>query len=599
MPIFGLRPEQQEMTPSLKERLPLFELSLILVAGIIGWAEFKLLKIERENRQNIKEVGQETKNRLERESQRFHHENQRMQQVLSELQLEFTNGLTGLDKAQMEDAFKLPDAFKLQEEYWSIAEGVDSGVNDVHTSLTNFVSRRSAGALARFQRRSQDLKNWVAKEEARSEVERFQARSRELKDWIRREQPPGAPPLQAMATDLGTLLAQVAQTYTNYLADAQYAIDNLGKPITGERVAAHLNSAGQAAARLFELARQSRMDGKAMQTFLQSQWRSEAQQRASQLQIAVVKAQAILKAQARLETNDFLIAENDLNSATRTTSENQFLSSSFSTALYPLLFAQMGLGVFLLAAIYRRVVVEKLRARLYESTTENKLAHFEKVAVWQAHELKQPLTAITAWLWTLQESLTKGTPEHTVATAIRKETDRLDQIVKDFLNLARPLEPKLVPVKAESTLREIQQLFQPRLQQQSIKLNLESAVDARFRADPQQLKQVLTNLVQNAAESIQHDGAITLRARQDKVPLKGRTTEAVIIEVEDNGPGIPQEVQERLFEPFFSTKQEGTGLGLPIAARIIDKHGGALEFTSSPGKGTTFGVVLPVCHDGE
>ncbi len=170
--------------------------------------------------------------------------------------------------------------------------------------------------------------------------------------------------------------------------------------------------------------------------------------------------------------------------------------------------------------------------------------------------------------------------------------------MKDFLKLARPLDPKLVPLKAEPVLQEIQLLFQPRLEQQSIKLNLESTVDVRFRADPQQLKQVLINLVQNAAESIERDGSITLRARQDRLPLKGRTSEVVIIEVEDNGPGIPPEVQERLFEPFFSTKKEGTGLGLPIAVRIIDKHGGALEFKSFPGKGTTFGVVLPVYRDG-
>src|SRR6266536_1287549 len=138
------------MTPSLKERLPLFELSLILVAGIIGWAEFKLLTIERENQQNLEDVRQEAKSRLERESQRLHLENQRMQQVLAELHSEFTNGLKGLDKAQMEDAFKLPDAFKLQEEYGNIAEGVDAGVIDVHTSLTNFVSQRGLSALSRF-----------------------------------------------------------------------------------------------------------------------------------------------------------------------------------------------------------------------------------------------------------------------------------------------------------------------------------------------------------------------------------------------------------------------------------------------------------------
>jgi signal transduction histidine kinase len=69
-----------------------------------------------------------------------------------------------------------------------------------------------------------------------------------------------------------------------------------------------------------------------------------------------------------------------------------------------------------------------------------------------------------------------------------------------------------------------------------------------------------------------------------------------VIEVEDDGPGIPPEVQARLFEPFFSTKPHGSGLGLPISARIIEHHGGALDFNTSPGEGTTFRIVLPACE---
>ena len=114
---------------------------------------------------------------------------------------------------------------------------------------------------------------------------------------------------------------------------------------------------------------------------------------------------------------------------------------------------------------------------------------------------------------------------------------------------------------------------------------------------PLQLKQVLINLVQNAAESIEHDGRITLRARKDKADLKGQASEVVVLEVEDTGPGIPPDVQQRLFDPFFSTKEDGTGLGLPIAANIIDKHGGAIRFRTEVGKGTAFGIVLPILQE--
>jgi len=140
-------------------------------------------------------------------------------------------------------------------------------------------------------------------------------------------------------------------------------------------------------------------------------------------------------------------------------------------------------------------------------------------------------------------------------------------------------------------------LLGPDLARQGIQLQLDGVAKARFSADPQQLKQVLINLITNAADSIEHDGVITLRARKDQARLKGRNSDVVVIEVEDTGQGIPPEVQQRLFDPFFSTKEEGTGLGLPIAANIIDKHGGLLEFKTDPGKGTIFAILLPLLKD--
>ena len=109
---------------------------------------------------------------------------------------------------------------------------------------------------------------------------------------------------------------------------------------------------------------------------------------------------------------------------------------------------------------------------------------------------------------------------------------------------------------------------------------------------------MLLNLVKNAGESMDRGGTVTLRACKAQRELHGEKTEAAILEVADTGQGIPPEIQKRIFDPFFSTKGEGgTGLGLAIAARIVDKHGGNLEFDSAPGKGTVFRIVLPACHD--
>ena len=137
-------------------------------------------------------------------------------------------------------------------------------------------------------------------------------------------------------------------------------------------------------------------------------------------------------------------------------------------------------------------------------------------------------------------------------------------------------------------------MLEPQCKKHAIDLKFESAVPTRFWADAQQLEQVLINLIQNAAESIEHNGTITLRARADRAWLKGSPADAVMIEVEDTGAGIPPEVKEKIFDPFFSTKEHGTGLGLPISARIVEQHGGRLEFDSEAGHGTVLRIVLPV-----
>ena len=122
---------------------------------------------------------------------------------------------------------------------------------------------------------------------------------------------------------------------------------------------------------------------------------------------------------------------------------------------------------------------------------------------------------------------------------------------------------------------------------------LEESPSLRIKADLAQIKQVLINLVQNAADAIGQDGVVTLRARRDRKRLENTERNVIVLEVEDNGKGIPPDVQKRLFDPFFTTKETGTGLGLSIAAGIVQKHGGALQYQTRVDHGTTFGIILP------
>jgi signal transduction histidine kinase len=260
------------------------------------------------------------------------------------------------------------------------------------------------------------------------------------------------------------------------------------------------------------------------------------------------------------------------------------------------LFLLFVLGAWLAGMVYREMI-NPLRMKLVESRAiierQEKLASLGVLAAGVAHEIRNPLTAIKARLFTQQKALRPGSPELEDATVIGNEINRLDRIVKDVLQFARPSEPKLALLPAATALREVRDLLGPELERNAIQLNIEPANGAVVRADLQQLKQVLINLVQNAAESIGHDGRIVLRERRDTARLDGQPTSVVILEVEDTGKGISPQVQARLFDPFFSTKEGGTGLGLSIAARIMEKHGGALEFQTHVNHGTTFGIVLP------
>jgi signal transduction histidine kinase len=246
--------------------------------------------------------------------------------------------------------------------------------------------------------------------------------------------------------------------------------------------------------------------------------------------------------------------------------------------------------------IYRDMIAP-LRTKLVHSQTllerQEKLVTLGTLAAGIAHEIRNPLTSLKARLYTLEKHL-QGVP------AARKDTDiisaeisRLERIVQDVLSFARPSDPKLIIIATDTLLREVQGLMSPGLESREVQLVVESNPELLIRADSGNLKQVLINLVRNAAEALDDAGTVTLRTRAARATLGGRETDAVILEVADNGKGIPPEVEKRLFDPFFSTKETGTGLGLPIAARIVERHGGMLQYQTHPGRGTTFGVVLP------
>jgi signal transduction histidine kinase len=249
-----------------------------------------------------------------------------------------------------------------------------------------------------------------------------------------------------------------------------------------------------------------------------------------------------------------------------------------------------------LAVLVYRGMIAPLRLGLTQSNTiierQEKLASLGVLASGVAHEIRNPLTAIKFRLFSLKKSV-PALANNEDASIISDELNRLERIVKDFLRFARPSEPELATLEGERLLREVQQLLQAQLERAGIQLRVEVQDAASVHADAHQLKQVLINLVQNAAEAIGRNGLVTLSLRQDTAELDGREKPAAILAVADNGKGILPTVEARLFDPFFSTKEGGTGLGLAIAARIVEKHGGMLRYETEVNRGTTFEIVLP------
>lgn len=281
--------------------------------------------------------------------------------------------------------------------------------------------------------------------------------------------------------------------------------------------------------------------------------------------------------------------------------QTAFLDSTIASlgSLRGVLIASVVMLLALVAAmgwvIYRDTIAP-LQTKLVRSQAllerQQKLATLGTLAAGIAHEIRNPLTSLKARLYTLEKHLQTVPAARKDTDIISAEISRLEHIVQDVLSFARPADPKLETIAADAVIREVQGLMSPDLESRGLQLVVESSPELLIRADSGHLKQVLVNLVRNAAEAIDGAGTVTLRTRAARAPFGGRDTDAVVLEVIDTGKGIPPEVEKRLFDPFFSTKETGTGLGLPIAARIIEKHGGMLQYQTWPGHGTTFGIVL-------
>lgn len=236
----------------------------------------------------------------------------------------------------------------------------------------------------------------------------------------------------------------------------------------------------------------------------------------------------------------------------------------------------------LIATYITKKVIYPAQGRLIRA---EKLSALGQLAAGLAHEIKNPLTSLKMLV---QTSLQEDTPlEKRDLQIMEKELNRIDKVVADFLNFSRVNRREWKPIEVTTLIEECAALCKSKFKLSGIELKIE--LDERkawVTGDADALKQVFLNLLLNAYESF--------KERSGKIEIKLKKFEGEVkVYIKDNGSGIPKAIQSKIFDPFFSTKPEGTGMGLAIVYNILKEHQGKINITSEESKGTTVEITLP------
>lgn len=209
-----------------------------------------------------------------------------------------------------------------------------------------------------------------------------------------------------------------------------------------------------------------------------------------------------------------------------------------------------------------------------------------------AHEVRNPLSTIGLNLQLVLEDFDQAESPRDKRThkrlgTVQAEVRRLQHILEEFLSFARAPEPKLSPVDLNEKLRALVEFHEPEMRDQHISLRFYPGNGiGEVPCDWDHLQAAVVNLMRNAKEATPVGGEVLLSTV--------REPGAVLVRVTDTGAGIAAELQPRVFEPYFSTKKAGTGLGLPTVRRVVEEHGGTVSLQSEVGKGTQFTITLPL-----
>jgi two-component system, NtrC family, sensor kinase len=230
-----------------------------------------------------------------------------------------------------------------------------------------------------------------------------------------------------------------------------------------------------------------------------------------------------------------------------------------------------------------------------ELVRSEKLISLGRLSAGVAHEIRNPLNAMKGAMVYLQRRRCDDALVQEYTRLVAEEIDRLSLVVTEFLYFARQAQPKRAATSINRLIVSTQQLFEERASQSDIRFH--NQLDAglpEMAIDPHQFEQVLVNLVINAMDALPEGGDITFSTRMLKDPDPLGSRRRCRLEVQDNGVGISEAQMKNIFDPFFSTKEDGTGLGLPLSLGIVENHGGTIRVESEEDVGTTVIIEWPV-----
>ena len=238
---------------------------------------------------------------------------------------------------------------------------------------------------------------------------------------------------------------------------------------------------------------------------------------------------------------------------------------------------------------------EKLQNTQLALIRTEKIAAVGQIAAGVTHEIKNPLNSLSINAQMLMKELAEKfgmeSSSYESAALIKYEINRINNILEEFVKFAKFPEPQFFPNNINDVIREVVDLISLGAKDLGVDIRLDlQGNGSDFTFDARQFKEVLLNLSQNAIKAMREGGQLKINSRAKD--------QNVIIQISDTGEGIPEKNIEKIFTPFFSTKEGGMGLGLPIVQRIIESHGGKISCSSTVGEGTTFEIILPMMERG-